>query len=94
MAAKRTVLVHKSDNVLTAFSDFSAGEVFSVQLDSGEIAVELVDDIEFGHKIAVRRIEAGRPVVKYGRPIGKATQEIRPGQWVHTHNVDDVYQNK
>ena len=94
MEAKRTVLVHESDNVLTAFSDFSAGEVVSVQLDSGEITVELLDDIAFGHKIAVRRIEASSPVVKYGRTIGKTTQEIRVGQWVHTHNVVDIYRKE
>jgi len=92
MEVKRTVLVHESDNVLTAFSDFSTGEIVSVQLDTGDIEVELLDDIAFGHKIAVRSIEAGSPIVKYGCTIGKATQEIKIGQWVHTHNVGDDYQ--
>jgi altronate hydrolase len=40
-----------------------------------------------GHKIAVRRIEPGEPVRKYGQIIGQASQAIEAGQWVHCHNV-------
>ncbi len=47
----------------------------------------LRDDVPAGHKIAVRPIEPGEPVVKYGFPIGAATTAIAPGAWVHTHNL-------
>lgn len=40
-----------------------------------------------GHKIALRNIAKGEPVVKYGFPIGRATQDIAEGEWVHSHNL-------
>lgn len=40
-----------------------------------------------GHKIALRSIAKGEPVVKYGFPIGRATQDIAEGEWVHSHNL-------
>lgn len=40
-----------------------------------------------GHKIALRSIAEGEPVMKYGFPIGRATQDIAEGEWVHSHNL-------
>ncbi|MDO5332632.1 MAG: altronate dehydratase family protein [bacterium] len=40
-----------------------------------------------GHKIALRGVAKGEPVVKYGFPIGRATQDISEGEWVHSHNL-------
>ena len=44
-------------------------------------------DPETGHKYAVRRIEAGEAVFKYGFTIGTATQPIEKNAHVHTHNL-------
>ena len=44
-------------------------------------------NLENGHKYALRDIAAGENIVKYGVPIGRATEDIAPGQWVHTHNM-------
>lgn len=43
--------------------------------------------IPAGHKIARSDIQPGQPVLKYGEPIGIASQLIKAGQWVHTHNL-------
>jgi len=43
--------------------------------------------IPAGHKYALRKIAVGEYVVKYGEIIGRATQDIAEGEWVHTHNV-------
>ena len=40
-----------------------------------------------GHKYAVRDIKKGENVIKYGNPIGHATEDIRAGEHVHTHNT-------
>ena len=40
-----------------------------------------------GHKIALRDIPKGAAVVKYGYPIGVATEAIKAGDFVHTHNL-------
>lgn len=45
------------------------------------------DNIPAGHKFALRDISAGEYVIKYGEIIGKATADIKKGEWVHIHNV-------
>lgn len=42
---------------------------------------------ENGHKYAVRDIKKGENIIKYGFPIGHATENIKPGEHVHTHNM-------
>lgn len=44
-------------------------------------------NLENGHKYAIRDIKKGDNVIKYGYPIGHATQDIKEGEHVHTHNV-------
>lgn len=54
------------------------------------VAVILVDGDAVaprGHKVALRVIAKGEEVIKYGFPIGKATQDIAEGEWVHSHNL-------
>ena len=40
-----------------------------------------------GHKVAVRKHEKGEAVRRYGQIIGFTTEDVLPGQWVHTHNL-------
>ena len=44
-------------------------------------------DLASGHKKAVCTINAGDNVIKYGFPIGVATQDIVVGEQVHSHNM-------
>ncbi len=44
-------------------------------------------DIPAGHKFALKDIKQGETVIKYGQIIGRATVNIKKGEWVHTHNV-------
>ena len=44
-------------------------------------------DVETGHKVALRDIAEGENVIKYGFPIGHATQSIKKGESVHSHNL-------
>jgi altronate hydrolase len=44
-------------------------------------------NIEDGHKYAARDIAKGENIIKYGQPIGHATEDIKKGAHVHTHNV-------
>jgi altronate hydrolase len=72
------------DNVVTALFDLQAGD--EVRTACGIEAVCKMD-IERGHKVSVRAIPAGGPVVKYGHAIAHASQAIGPGEHVHSHNV-------
>ena len=44
-------------------------------------------DLSTGHKKALCDIKKGENVIKYGFPIGHATQDIKCGESVHTHNI-------
>lgn len=53
-------------------------------------ALELAEDIRAGHKAALCCIPEGAEIIKYGAVIGRATQPIKKGAWVHTHNVSSA----
>lgn len=80
---KRHVKINQNDNVLVALTDLSRGE----SLINKGYELELLEDIKRGHKIALENICAGENIVKYGFPIGHATEAIEKGAWVHTHNL-------
>jgi len=78
------IVLHATDNVATVLVDLKAGDVAS----AGEQTCKAVEAIPFGHKIALRKIARGEPVVKYGEPIGLAAEDIAAGCCVHVHNVE------
>ena len=43
--------------------------------------------LDNGHKYAVRDIQKGEQIIKYGFPIGVATERIGKGKQVHSHNL-------
>ena len=51
------------------------------ELDNVEV------NLENGHKYAVKDINCGDEVIKYGQPIGIATCDIKHGEHVHSHNM-------
>jgi len=76
---KRLVQIHPDDNVAVAPQALAAG----TRDESGLV----FGDIPAGHKAALLPITAGQPVIKYGFPIGFATEAIAAGEHVHVHNV-------
>lgn len=77
----------KEDNVATAIKNLSKGQQVQVAFEGTTITVKLNQDIPFGHKFAIKDIEQGSQVYKYGEPIGVATEKIKVGDYVHVHNV-------
>lgn len=83
----RLLLLDPRDNVLVAGARLRAGETVLV---SG-VAVTLAAELPLGHKLARGPIAAGARVLKYGAPIGVATQPIALGAHVHVHNIRSDY---
>ena len=50
-------------------------------------SVKLRDNVPLGHKVALRDLSVDKPVIKYGRPVGKTVRPVSRGAHVHTHNV-------
>jgi altronate hydrolase len=76
------ITLHGDDDVAIARGAIAAGTVLH-ELDGLLVA----NDIPAAHKVALRALQAGDPVRRYGQIIGFATQPIEPGAHVHTHNV-------
>ena len=77
-------LLGATDDVATALRPLARGE--QVWLPSGQ-AIELRQDIPFGHKFSVRALSEGMRIRKYGEYIGRLLCDVGPGEWVHEHNL-------
>ena len=77
-----TVKLNENDDVAIARSALTAGTVVP---ELGGLVVR--DDIPAAHKVALRAIEAGGAVRRYGQIIGFATKAIAPGDHVHVQNM-------
>lgn len=82
-AAASFKLITALDNVAVAITEQEAGDV--VDINGSQITLK--NQIPFGHKVALRDIAQGEQVIKYGYPIGVATQPITTGEHVHSHNM-------
>ncbi|WP_085832919.1 UxaA family hydrolase [Clostridium merdae] len=80
---KQFYQINPKDTVIVALQPIPAGTVLDV--DGKELKV--ANDVPPGHKIALKEMNEGEPIVKYGFPIGTAARNIQSGEWVHTHNV-------
>jgi altronate hydrolase len=79
----RAIVLRPEDDVAVAKNELLVGMV----LEDGTSRIEVRQDVRPGHKVARRAIRKGQVVRKYGQPIGFATEDIHPGDHVHTHNL-------
>ena len=63
-------------------------EVIINEKDNVGVSLTGNENIPAGHKFALRDLKKGEYVIKYGEIIGRATQDISEGEWVHTHNTE------
>ncbi|SEN11263.1 altronate hydrolase [Sphingomonas gellani] len=71
--------LHPDDDVAVLLEHAPVGSVV--------LSVNVRDAIDAGHKVALHDINHGATVRKYGQSIGVATQPIRAGDHVHSHNL-------
>jgi len=76
------IILHARDNVAVARRPIEPGE----WLEPDRLRAS--EPVPRGHKVAIQRIAAGDMVRKYGQVIGTATQDIEPGQHVHTERLE------
>ena len=76
------IVLNQNDNV--GVSQFIIPE--KTKIEGHEIST--VDPIPFGHKVCLKTIKKGDPIIKYDQIIGFALDDIKPGQHVHSHNLE------
>ena len=82
-AENSAIQLHSDDNVAVARVPLTAGSELRV---SGERLV-VREAVPAGHKVALRAVAAGATILRYGQPIGLASEAIESGSHVHTHNL-------
>ncbi|WP_019123357.1 UxaA family hydrolase [Brevibacillus massiliensis] len=97
--AREIHVISPKDNTGTVISrNMAKGRVVEIELDGAIQSIEILKDIPYGHKIAVRPIRKGDAIWKYGLGIGTALTDIQVGDHVHIHNIEsnrgrgDLYQ--
>jgi (2R)-sulfolactate sulfo-lyase subunit alpha len=82
-------LVHnEGDHVGVAVEDIDPGRSTAAYMDSQrELAIDVLEKIPLGHKVALADLGAGADVVEYGVRVGKTRSTIKRGELVHVHNI-------
>lgn len=83
----RVLILAPDDNVAIAKTDIDAGSKLIVTGTNITLSAKILT----GHKFAFKSVNKGETIVKYGAPIGIASQDIAPGEPMHLHNINSDY---
>jgi altronate dehydratase small subunit len=83
------MIIDVKDNVAVAIEPITKGETITYLCEGQEVTLTAAQDITIYHKLARKDIAKGEPVVKYGEHIGIAGCDIKAGEHVHVHNVEN-----
>lgn len=80
MEDNKLLQINPDDNVAIALAGLKGPGVYRC----GDRMVRITEDIGPAHKVALRQIEKGGQVIKYGLPIGKAARDTAWGTRPYT----------
>lgn len=83
MRNEKLLVLNNDDNIGILLENAIKNE----KIEGEAINVTLKEDIPFGFKVAIKDIQEGELVYKYGHEIGKAIRKIEHGEMVHVHNI-------
>lgn len=94
--SKIAIRINPADIVAVALQPLAKGTTVTLEAMEGapEVSVTLLEDITAGHKFALKDIKKDEHIIKYGYPIGAASQDIKKGEHVHTHNIHTLLSEK
>lgn len=85
------LVISEKDNVAVAIENIEENEEITVKFTDGSVKKMLVlENVPIYHKLAIRDIDKGSYVLKYGEHIGRASVDIKTGNHVHEQNVENV----
>lgn len=86
---KKAHIINIKDTVAVAVASLKKGE--KVKIENGEQdKIIIKNEISYGHKFAIKNLNAGDEIIKYGEVIGRATKNINKGNHVHVHNIESL----
>ena len=87
------MIIDVKDNVAVAIEPITKGDTITYLCEGKEVTLTAAQDIIIYHKLARTDIAKGEPIVKYGEHIGIAGCDIKAGEHVHVHNMEDHREN-
>lgn len=87
MSPSSFIIINPADTVAVALQTVAPGTALP---DGGSTVAR----IPAGHKVALRAVPKGAPVMRYGQIIGFASEDITAGAHVHSHNLEMGIFNK
>ena len=75
--------INPADTVVVCLQAKKKGDV--VVIDGRQVVVN--QDIPAGHKLLIEDTAKGNDIIKYGYPIGHATEDLKAGNWVNEDNL-------
>ena len=75
--------INTADNVAVAIQSLNAGECITIDGED----IHVLQDTPAGHKIMLTDLAKGEDIIKYGYPIGHATEDVKKGQWVNENQI-------
>ena len=90
MATTHFIVHDKADTVgVIVVEDVKPGQTLTgwVMEGDGTIKVKALDAVPLGHKIALKDLNKGDTVLKYGNDIGKIVAPVTKGRHVHVQNL-------
>lgn len=82
----QAIRIHPDDNVAVALSDLAEGD----RIEIGGLDIVVRGAVPAGHKVALSDVHPGEKIAKYGHTIGRATEAVPQGGWVHSHNLSTM----
>lgn len=87
MAVKGIIIKQDKDNVAVVTAEVKTGDLVSCRLGSHVMEITALDEIPIYHKICLVDLKKGDIVVKYGEGIGRVTEDVKKGGYIHIHNL-------
>ena len=78
------IKINPVDSVVVCLRPFKQGETINV---NGK-KIQVLQDTPAGHKVLINDAAQGENIIKYGYPIGHATEALKAGQWVNENNLN------
>ena len=75
--------INAADSVVVCLQAKKKGEMIDV--DSRQIVIN--QNTPAGHKILIKDTAKGEDIIKYGYPIGHASEALKAGDWVNENNL-------
>ncbi|CAL1519330.1 UxaA family hydrolase [Chitinophaga sp. MM2321] len=83
----KLIQINPADNVLVISSSILPGDDQYI----GGLKIIFDKPLGLGHKIAAKDLLKGDKIIKFGVPIGSATEDIALGAHIHLHNMKSDY---